>query len=157
MRLRPYGLVLKSGVWYLVAATENRTATYRVTQVLDAVASDERFDRPEGFDLAAHWTSYLDDFQARRYTGTATVRLSPRGRGRLADNVPPELVRAVEATEKPVGDDGWVEAVIPTENTEHACGELLRLGIDVEVVAPPELRRAMADTIGVLARSYGTA
>ncbi|MDV5150013.1 WYL domain-containing protein [Streptomyces sp. SBC-4] len=154
-RLRPYGLVLKSGVWYLVAATENRTATYRVTQVLDAVASDERFDRPEGFDLAAHWTSYLDDFQARRYTGTATVRLSPRGRGRLADNVPPEVVRAVEATGKPVGDDGWVEAVIPTESTEHACGELLRLGVDVEVLAPSELRQAMADTIGALARSYG--
>ncbi|MFD3664854.1 helix-turn-helix transcriptional regulator [Streptomyces sp. NPDC058659] len=156
-RLRPYGLVLKSGVWYLVAATENRTSTYRVTQVLDATASDERFDRPEDFDLAAHWTSYLDDFQARRYTGTATVRLSPRGRRRLADNVPAEVVRAVEATENPVGDDGWVEAVVPTESTEHACGELLRLGADIEVLAPPELRQAMADTIGVLARRYGTA
>ncbi|WP_435812295.1 WYL domain-containing protein [Streptomyces smyrnaeus] len=33
-RLRPYGLVLKSGVWYFVAAGKNRIATYRVTQVL---------------------------------------------------------------------------------------------------------------------------
>ncbi|MFD0269331.1 WYL domain-containing protein [Streptomyces sp. NPDC127106] len=33
--------------------------------------------------------------------------------------------------------------------------ELLRLGADVEVVAPAELRRAMADTIGALARAYG--
>ncbi|MCL7377643.1 YafY family protein [Streptomyces sp. 35G-GA-8] len=155
-RLRPYGLVLKSGIWYLVAAARNRIATYRVTQVLDAVPSDERFSRPGDFDLGAYWTSYLDDFQARRYTGTATIRLSPRGRRRLPDNVSPEVVRAVDTTASAVGDDGWVEAVIPTESTEHACGELLRLGVDVEVVAPPELRRAMADTVGVLARAYGS-
>jgi predicted DNA-binding transcriptional regulator YafY len=153
-RLRPYGLVLKSGTWYLVAAMEKGLATYRVAQVLDAVPADELFDRPEDFDLAAYWASYLDDFQARRYTGTATVRLSPRGRRRLPDNVPPEVVRAVDATATAVGDDGWVEAVIPIEGTEHACGELLRLGVDVEVVAPPELRRAMAATVEVLARAY---
>ncbi|MFG3660909.1 helix-turn-helix transcriptional regulator [Streptomyces sp. NPDC047706] len=156
-RLRPYGLVLKSGVWYLVAAGRNRIATYRVTQVLDAAPCDERFERPADFDLGAYWTSYLDDFQTRRHTGTATIRLSPRGRRRLPDNFPPEVVRAVDSTSAAVGDDGWVEAVIPTESIEHACGELLRLGVDVEVVAPCELRRAMADTVGVLARAYGSA
>ncbi|EFL25963.1 transcription regulator [Streptomyces himastatinicus ATCC 53653] len=156
-RLRPYGLVLKSGIWYVVAATENRIATYRVTQVLDAVLSGERFDRPKDFDLGAYWASYLDDFRTRRYTGTATIRLSPRGRRRLPDNLPPEVVRAVDSTATAVGDDGWVEAVIPTESTEHACGELLRLGIDVEVVAPVELRRFMADTVDELARAYGSA
>ncbi|MGW7616082.1 helix-turn-helix transcriptional regulator [Streptomyces antimycoticus] len=154
-RLRPYGLVLKSGNWYLVAAGESRIATYRVAQVLDAVLSDERFDRPRGFDLGAYWASYLDDFQARRYTGTATIRLSPRGRRRLPDNVAAEVVRAVDSTATAVGHDGWIEAVIPTESTDHACGELLRLGVDVEVVAPAELRQAMAATVGVLARAYG--
>lgn len=153
-RLRPYGLVLKSGTWYLVAATEKGVATYRVAHVLDAVLSDEVFDRPGDFDLGTYWTSYLDDFQARRYTGTATIRLSPRGRRRLPDNVPPEVVRAVDSTATAVGDDGWVEAVIPTESTEHACGELLRLGVDVEVVAPAELRLTMAETVGFLARAY---
>ncbi|MFD3533683.1 helix-turn-helix transcriptional regulator [Streptomyces sp. NPDC058664] len=154
-RLRPYGLVLKSGTWYVVAAAERRTATYRVTQVLDAVLGDERFDRPEDFDLSAYWTSYLEDFHARRYTGTATIRLSPAGRGRLPDNVAQEVVRAVESTATPVGELGWVEAVIPTESTDHARGELLRLGADVEVVSPPELRRAMAATVEALARAYG--
>ncbi|MGW8951519.1 helix-turn-helix transcriptional regulator [Streptomyces sp. NPDC055709] len=153
-RLRPYGLVLKSGTWYLVAATEKGVATYRVAHVLDAVLSDEVFDRPGDFDLGTYWTSYLDGFQARRYTGTATIRLSPRGRRRLPDNVPPEVVRAVDSTATAVGDDGWVEAVIPTESTEHACGELLRLGVDVEVVAPAELRLTMAETVGFLARAY---
>ncbi|MFI8433989.1 helix-turn-helix transcriptional regulator [Streptomyces sp. NPDC079020] len=154
-RLHPYGLVLKSGTWYLVAAVNGRTATFRITQVLDAMLSDERFERPEGFVLGDYWSSYLDDFQARRYTGTATIRLSPRGRERLAANVPPEVVRAFDATATAVGGDGWTEAVIPTESTEHACGELLRLGIDVEVIAPDELRRVMAEAVCVLARTYG--
>ncbi|MEW2487465.1 WYL domain-containing protein [Streptomyces sp. NPDC048411] len=154
-RLHPYGLVLKSGTWYLVAAANGRIATYRITQVLDAMLSDERFERPEDFVLGEYWSSYLDDFQARRYTGTATIRLSPKGRERLPANVPPEVVRAFDATAQAVGDDGWIEAVIPTESTEHARGELLRLGIDVEVVAPEELRRAMADAVCVLARTYG--
>lgn len=154
-RLRPYGLVLKSGTWYVVAASDSRTATYRVTQVLDATPTDERFDRPRDFDLSAYWAAYLDDFRSRRHTGTATIRLSPRGRRRLPDNVPPDVARAVEDTATPVGDDGWVEAVIPTESTGHACGELLRLGVDVEVVAPAELRRAMATTVGALALTYG--
>ncbi|MGW6568067.1 helix-turn-helix transcriptional regulator [Streptomyces sp. NPDC054975] len=153
-RLHPYGLVLKSGTWYVVAATEKGTATYRVTQVLEAVLGDERFDRPADFDLGAYWASYLDDFQARRHTGTATIRLSPRGRRRLPDNAPPEVVRAVESTATGVGEDGWVEAVIPVEGTEHACGELLRLGADVQVVAPAELRQAMASTVEALARAY---
>ncbi|MEU6644597.1 WYL domain-containing protein [Saccharomonospora sp. NPDC046836] len=55
------------------------------------------------------------------------------------------------------GGAGWIEAVIPTESTEHGYGELLRLGIDVEVVAPAELRQAMADTVGVPARAHGCA
>ncbi|MEU2154749.1 WYL domain-containing protein [Streptomyces sp. NPDC019396] len=153
-RLRPYGLVLKSGTWYVVAATERGVATYRVSQVLDAVLSDEVFDRPGDFDLGTYWTSYLDAFQTRRYTGTATIRLSPRGRRRLPDNVPPAVVRSVDSTATAAGAEGWVEAVIPTESTEHACGELLRLGVDVEVIAPAELRLTMAETIGVLARAY---
>ncbi|MBM7168428.1 WYL domain-containing protein [Streptomyces sp. G44] len=153
-RLRPYGLVLKSGTWYLVAATEKGAATYRVAQILDAALTDELFDRPTDFDLGAYWASYLADFEARRYTGTATIRLSPRGRRRLPDNVPPEVVRAVDATATTVGTEGWVEANIPIEGVEHACGELLRLGADVEAVAPPELRRAMATTVEMLARTY---
>ncbi|MFG3182261.1 helix-turn-helix transcriptional regulator [Streptomyces nigra] len=153
-RLRPYGLVLKSGVWYLVAATDRGMATYRVAHIIDASVGDERFDRPQDFDLGAHWDSYLADFQARRYTGEATIRLSPRGRRRLPDNVAPEVVRAVDSTATAVPGTEWVEAVIPIEGVEHARGELLRLGGDVEVVAPLELRRAMAATVRLLARTY---
>ncbi|MGW0816471.1 hypothetical protein ACWD00_24950 [Streptomyces viridiviolaceus] len=40
-----------------------------------------------------------------------------QGRRRLPDNVPPEVVQAVDSTAVPIGDRGWGEAVIPTEGT----------------------------------------
>ncbi|WP_020119188.1 WYL domain-containing protein [Streptomyces canus] len=37
----------------------------------------------------------------------------------------------------------------------HAQGEFLRLGADIEVLEPPELRERMARTISELAERYG--
>jgi len=153
--LEPYGLVLKAGRWYLVARNVGgRVATYRVSQILDLRALDEPFERPAGFDLAAHWRSYLDDFQARQHRGEAVIRLSPRGVERLPDNVAPAVARAAAVTGTPDGASGWTRAVIPIESVEHATGELLRLGTDVEVLAPPELRTHLAETVTALARIY---
>lgn len=153
-RLRPYGLVLKSGAWYLVAAG-SRIATYRVAQVSEVTVTAERFERPAGFDLAAHWSAYLADFEARRFTGVATIRLSADGLARLPDLADAAVVRAVAESAGEPGDDGRVEATIPIENIRHACQELLRFGTEVEVTGPPELRRAMAATVIALARRYG--
>ncbi|MFF3519900.1 MULTISPECIES: WYL domain-containing protein [Streptomyces] len=139
-RLRPLSLVLKSGTWYVVAADLDRIATYRVSQILDATPSSEHFDRPPAFDLATHWAAYQEEFRSRRQIGTATVRLSPMGRARLPDHVDPEIPRAVEATAAPPGPDGWTKAVILTG---HTCAQLLRLGTDIEVLAPTALREAM--------------
>lgn len=50
--------------------------------------------------------------------------------------------------------DGWLTATIPIESFEHALGDLLKLGADVEVVAPPELRSRMAATVRTLASRY---
>ncbi|MGW4941919.1 helix-turn-helix transcriptional regulator [Actinoplanes sp. NPDC004185] len=155
-RLRPYGLVLKSGTWYLVAATGDaaRAATYRVSQVREVTVTTERFERPAGFDLAAHWAGYLAEFEARRFTGTATIRLSADGLARLPDLLDPAVVRAVAGSAGEPDADGWVTATIPTENVRHTCQELLRLGTEVEVIGPAELRRAMATTVTALAHRY---
>jgi predicted DNA-binding transcriptional regulator YafY len=171
-RLRPYGLVLKSGVWYLVAAAEQqdteqqnteqqdtkqqdaRISTYRVTQFQRITATQGSFQRPKSFDLEEHWTAYLADFEARRFTGTATVRISPDGRARLPDLADPAVVRAVHETSSPPGDDGWVEATIPIESVPHAGQELLRLGAEVEVLAPEQLRQHLAAIVHTLDRRY---
>ena len=57
--LEPYGLVLKGGHWYLIAAStrkNRRTGTYRVDHIRDIETLDETFSRPDDFDLAKYWT-----------------------------------------------------------------------------------------------------
>ncbi|WP_327004792.1 YafY family transcriptional regulator [Dactylosporangium sp. NBC_01737] len=154
--LDPFGLVLKGGRWYVVARTDGQVRTYKVANLLSAVTTGERFDRPDGFDLAAHWRRYLDDFADRRHTGTATVRLSGEGMRRLPDLCPPAVARAVLATAGPPGADGWVEVAWPIESLTHTHSELLRFGADLEVLAPPELRARVAATAASLAARYGS-
>jgi predicted DNA-binding transcriptional regulator YafY len=151
--LQPYGLVLKAGRWYLVARGSGALATYRVSQILSLETLEERFTRPAGFDLAGYWKSYLDDFEARRHRGTAVIRLSPPGVERLPDCMPGAVVSAVAATGRLL-DDGWTQAEIPIESVGHAVADLLRLGPDVEVVGPAEVRERMIDTVRVLAGWY---
>src|SRR6185295_15228439 len=56
--LEPYGLVLKGGHWYLIAAStrkNRRTSTYRVDHIRDIETLEETFTRPDNFDLAKYW------------------------------------------------------------------------------------------------------
>ncbi|MFL6145161.1 MAG: helix-turn-helix transcriptional regulator [Labedaea sp.] len=152
--LEPYGLVLKAGRWYLVArGSGRRLATYRVAAIRTLEPLPDRFTRPADFDLAGYWRSYLDDFQARRLRGEAVVLLSARGLRLLPDSQPDAVVKAVAATGVPVGD-GWTRAVIPIESVEHALGDLLRLGTEIEVLGPVELRERVTETIATLAMRY---
>jgi predicted DNA-binding transcriptional regulator YafY len=138
----PFGLVLKAGRWYLIAAATpaGRPSAYRVGNLRSAVLSDDGFERPDSFDLAAYWRSYVEEFDARRWRGDAVVRFSPAAVERLADHADEKVVAAVAAAK--ADDTGWVTARIPTESPWHASTELLRLG-PVEVVSPPELRDLM--------------
>ncbi|WP_436772745.1 WYL domain-containing protein [Yinghuangia sp. YIM S09857] len=43
---------------------------------------------------------------------------------------------------------------MPIESIDHAHGEFLRLGANVEVLAPAELRDRVAATVRTLARRY---
>lgn len=150
--LRPYGVVLKAGRWYLVALG-SRVATYRVSAILDLEVSAETFERPE-FDLVAYWKSYVAEFLSWRLRGTATVELSPRGMDLVPDALSAEAVRAVAETATPGVRPQWTRAVIPVESVSHTVGELLRLGADIEVIEPPELRERFAETVRALAEFY---
>jgi predicted DNA-binding transcriptional regulator YafY len=153
--LEPYGLVLKAGRWYLVASHSDSVRTYRISQILRIRILEDHFDRPYDFDLAAHWGSYLEEFDARRYQDEAVVRLSPHIMEQLPDFLDPAVVRAAHDTAGPPGPDGRVQVVIPIESVEHAAGMLLRLGTDAEVLAPTELRALIAKTVATLAHVYG--
>jgi predicted DNA-binding transcriptional regulator YafY len=157
--LDPHGIVLKAGKWYLVArdaagASDTAMRTYRINHFLRLTDAGERFTRADGFDLAAFWASSVAGFRAGLWQGEARIRLSATGLDRLSEMMSRAVISAAGATASAPDRDGWVTAVVPIESLIHAHQDFLRLGADVEVLAPAELRARLADTARSLAAIY---
>ncbi|MFI5841369.1 helix-turn-helix transcriptional regulator [Catenuloplanes sp. NPDC051500] len=151
--VRPYGLALKAGAWYLVADTARGLRTYRVSQISRATALTGTFAPPADFDLATHWQDYLTAFDARRHRAEATLLLTPEIMPRLPDLLEPAVARAAHATATP-HPDGRLHVTVPIESDSHARETLLPLGAHAEVLSPATLRLAMATEASALARRY---
>jgi predicted DNA-binding transcriptional regulator YafY len=154
--VEPYGLVLKAGIWYLVARVDGGHRTYRVDRVVAVEPTGATFERDETFDLPAFWAERTADFVESMLTMEVTVRLSSLGLRTLGYAVEaPAARRAREAAGEPDGD-GWVVTRLPVESLVIGYSALLRLGPEVEVLDPPELRERMTETAARLAELYGS-
>jgi predicted DNA-binding transcriptional regulator YafY len=153
-RLGPLGLVLKSGIWYLVAQNGSSIRTYRIANIRHAEMTDEMFDRPEKFDLAQHWRAASHSYEMGVYREMATIRLSQAGL-ELIELLGPYVAEAVAEGASAPYSDGWVTCIIPIESIESGIRELLRLGEEVEVIGPAILRRRMRQTLMSISRRYG--
>jgi predicted DNA-binding transcriptional regulator YafY len=155
--LDPLGLVLKAGVWYLVAATRHPVSvrTYRISRVLGLETLDERAERPAGFDLAATWADssrrFDRDIRPLPVTALVPTRELWRLRYALTEGAAAEALATAQPT-----DDGRSRLTIHAESVEVAHDELLRLGPHVEVLEPAELRAALAATGATIAAKHGS-
>jgi predicted DNA-binding transcriptional regulator YafY len=152
-RLEPHGLVLKAGTWYVVARCDGVMRTYRVDQIVAAAPCGCGFAAEPGFELIGYWQSYLAEFHRQLYTGHAVIRLSGDGLRRMRHLFSAAAVTAVEITGT-ADVDGWVRARVPTESADLALADFLRLGADVEILAPAELRERAARTTRAMAAVY---
>jgi predicted DNA-binding transcriptional regulator YafY len=156
-RLDPLGIVLKAGVWYLVAGHDGQVRTYKVTRILDLVARPEPVTRPDGFNLAEFWRAHVERYERRRHRARAVVRLSPRAVASLPYFLGPQTSRLALQSIEPADADGWCRVVIPIESIGDAAVELLKLGADAQVVEPPELVARIAGTVHAMAAHYPVA
>jgi predicted DNA-binding transcriptional regulator YafY len=153
VRIGPLGLVLKAGVWYLIAQKGSAFRTYRAANILAAEDLDESFGRPAGFDLAAHWARSAREYELGNYRGQAVVRLSARGRS-LINLLGPYVAAAVAKTAEGPDEQGWFRCTIPVEAGDFGIRELLRLGEELEVLAPAALRTQTRQALRRLLRHY---
>jgi predicted DNA-binding transcriptional regulator YafY len=154
--LDPYGLVLKAGVWYFVAAERDRVLTYRVSQIRELGDTGERFERPASFDLPEYWRGYLKDYDERRFRTQATVRLRAALLRSLPERLDTAMAEAIVETATEPDADGWVTATMPVESADYTVPLLLGFGPDVEVLGPAELRDRMAETVAALQAMYAS-
>ncbi|WP_197321805.1 YafY family protein [Saccharomonospora sp. NB11] len=152
--LDPLGLVLKAGVWYLVARVEKSIRTYRVARMTNVEPLTERTERPEDFDLARWWAESSARFERSLRRLPVRVKLSPAGVRALATVLDAELAAAALDGARPT-TDGWTEAVVEFEAPDVAVGQLLALGTEVEVLEPASVRQEFAAVARRIAERHG--
>ena len=153
--LDPLGVVLKGGVWYLVAANDGQVRTYRVSRIATLETLDERAVRPDAFELAPFWTESSAAYERDAPRLTVTVRVRPDRYPWLADAAGSHAMETAEIL--PAEDpDGWTHVRLRMEWPEEAATRLLSLGPFVEILEPVERRdRIVAVAASVLARYRG--
>ena len=156
--LDPLGLVLKAGIWYLVALSGRTRSlrTFRVSRVRSIKELDVECVRPDDFDLATHWAEASGEFLGSWPTSPVVVRMR-------ADQL--RLVRylqnpngteaALDSASEPDAH-GWITLTLQFENIEMAGYDLMRLGGDLEVLEPVELRTKMAERAAEMVERYAS-
>ena len=148
LRLAPLGLVAKGTTWYLVAARDDGAIrTYRVPKITSAVAAEQTFERPPGFDLAAHWASACDRFLATRPVYPVRLRVRTPAVHRLSWAPSATITQVAERA------DGWSDVTMTFENAFEAATFLLGMAGEAVALAPDELRdriRTAADRLALL-------
>ena len=137
--LDPLGLVLKAGVWYLVALAEGQPRTYRVSRIAGIRALDERFARPAKFDLSSFWAESSAAYEREAPRIEVTVRVNPERLDNLRSAVGFRVVEAAERLE--IADpEGWLRLKLRMQWPDEAPALLLAAGASVEVLEPVEVR-----------------
>jgi predicted DNA-binding transcriptional regulator YafY len=143
----PLGLVLKAGVWYLLADAAGKRRLFRLSRVEAAEALDEPARRPRGFDLAAAWSQQAAGWD----TGRAALEVLVK----VADADLPLVLRVSgdRVTDRP--RPGIVRMAFPA--VEPAAAFLSSFGALVEALEPPQLRVELARRGADLVRLYAAA
>lgn len=154
--VEPFGLILKGHAWYLLGRERpGGERLFRLSRVDAVELRTRRFGRPADFDLAAAWERRRDAFLESIPESYVTVRVSPAAEPMLGilDEAAPALPLPGDAERD---DRGWALLRLRFERTTGgAARQLLRLGAEVEVLDPPELREWMAATTAGLVDLYG--
>jgi predicted DNA-binding transcriptional regulator YafY len=137
--LDPIGIVLKAGIWYLVARTGDQMRTYRVSRILEARILEETFERPQGFDLASWWAESSAAYEREVPRLDVVVRVKGSEMWRLADAVGGRPVREAERLGPP-DEEGRETLRVTVEWPAEAAGRFAAAAPDLEVLEPARLR-----------------
>src|SRR4051812_11095620 len=150
--LDPYGLVVKAGVWYLVAAHRGASRLFRADRLLSAEVVDAAVRRPPDLDLAAEWARLRADVERPRERVTVRIR--------VREELVPVVLRVTRGQRAADGDGaddtgadadhddapGWRTLTLAFRAPGAAVASLLGFGGDVEVLAPADVRALLVET-----------
>ncbi len=149
----PLGVVLKGGIWYVVASVDGQLRTYRVSRVAAVELEGTTFERPAGFDLGSYWTESSAAFERDAPRIEVVVRVRPDRLDDLRRAAGYAVVQAAESLTDP-DPEGWLRLRLRMDWPDEVASVLLGAGRWVEVLEPPEVRARVAATAGAVAERY---
>ena len=149
----PYGLVAKTSIWYMVAATEGEMRVFRVSRIQSVEMTEECFDRPAEFDLRVFWAQWSAEFESSVRGYPVTLRVSPECIPSLSYVFGKSIYTLIKEADAPDAE-GWITLTLRFETLQDARSRLLGLGTMVEVMEPRELRDSLADFAARIATFY---
>ncbi|MDJ0752965.1 MAG: YafY family protein [Ardenticatenaceae bacterium] len=150
----PYGLVAKGGIWYLVAESQGRITTFRISRIQEAALTGHHYSRPNEFDLKQYWEEWVTGFEASLKNFPVEIRVPPTGIQPLIE-VLGEGVHQIAARTGRLDRQGNLFIEVSFGSAEEACRKLSGLGHEVEVMRPPALRQMMSETARKVMELYG--
>ena len=154
--IEPLGVVLKAGIWYVVAGVDGadgQLRTYRVSRVVGVSPPGEAFDRPTGFDLATYWAESSAAFERDVPRIEVDIRVRPDRMDELQAITGHAALEAAEYLPDP-DPEGWLRLRLRMDWPDEAPRVLLGAGRWVEVLGPPDVRAQAAATARAIAGHY---
>ena len=142
----PLGLIIKAGVWYLMADVDGNRRLFRLSRIEAAHALDEPARRPKRFDLAKAWREQSSRWDSGRSGYEVVLKVAK----------PEDLALVLRVSgDRVIGRPrhGVVRLAFPAK--EPAAAFVSSFGSMVEVSEPDEVRRALARRGAELVRLYG--
>ncbi|MGW7359162.1 helix-turn-helix transcriptional regulator [Streptomyces sp. NPDC054802] len=144
----PYGLVVKAGVWYLVADHRGAPRLFRADRVRSARMTDEPVRRRTGCELADVWEVLRRQVEER----PAGMRVTVLVRDDRLDLFLRIQAAQVAGAPEPRGD-GWSKVPLRLP-AEGAVRSLLAFGESVEVLEPAGARETLATAAAAVVDLY---
>jgi len=147
----PYGLVCKSGIWYLVADQHGEPRLFRVSRVVSAEADEAPVRRRDGVELGELWETLRRRIEERPAEVAVVARVRRDWLGLFRRMCASHLA---DGEEGGGGDDPEWAVVRLRFGAVPAARILLSFGAHVEVVSPPEVRADLAAVAAAVVGQY---
>ncbi|RBP95402.1 putative DNA-binding transcriptional regulator YafY [Cytobacillus firmus] len=137
--VEPLGLVAKGNIWYLIAASDEKIKSYRVSRIVDAKLLKENFSRPNDFDLAGYWQESKQKFISSLPRFEVEVEMAPTIIQRI--NFTGRFVQVIHLDSPK--HDGWIPASLCFDTEQEAREYILGFGNQIKIVRPVSLRKSV--------------
>ncbi|WP_151734447.1 helix-turn-helix transcriptional regulator [Paenibacillus tengchongensis] len=145
----PLGLIAKRGVWYVAAEHGGTVKSFRVSRITEAHLTNEHFQRPVSFDLAAYWKESSLAFRAALPRYEAEILVTDSAWELLQQERYVTLLGHA-ASLRP----GWRDVKAQFNTAESALRIILSLGPGVRVTAPRELAAQVISAVKEITLLY---